>query len=153
MQFNATYKGLAVAIGCLILLAVFFFMRPSGPQAGVSDAERKRALTPPVPEQAADYESFVRNLAEESATLAIGPNCAMEPLVLKMKEGAVLTITNTDTVPHRVEFENGGVFYIAPQFPLSLDMTTTFGKNAGVHRYRCDDISTTENVGAVYIVP
>ncbi len=143
-----------IATLSLTLLVALYFLNPpeertSSPNA---EADRKAVLAAPGPDAAADYQSLVERMAQPSPALAIGPNCTMTPLVLKLPQDASLTITNTDTVPHTVAFEDGGLFYLAPDYEKEIILASALSKAAGIHRYRCDDISKTENVGVVYIV-
>ncbi len=145
---------LILAILFLTFLAALYFLNPpedrtSSPNA---EADRTAVLAAPGPDAAADYQSLVERIAEPSPTLAIGPNCAMTPLVLKLQKDASIKITNTDTIPHTVAFEDGGLFYLAPDYEKEIALASALSKTAGIHRYRCDDISKTENVGVVYIV-
>jgi len=117
-----------------------------------TDEERSAVLTPPASENLAEYEATVERLAKESSMLTIGANCVMDPLALKLAKEATITLENIDTVPHTVAFENGGIFVLAPNYKKELKIADAFSKGVGTHRYRCDDISHTENVGALYVV-
>lgn len=143
----------------IIALAVFgyafFLSRSDGPHE-ITAEERKRVLSKPAPNDAVELEAYdilADRLAVEAGTLIVKTDCAMEPLVLKLSEGATLLLRNEDDRTHTLAFESGGTFVLAPDYTKRLNVTEVFGKGSGAHRYRCDDLSTDENVGVLYIVP
>jgi len=148
-------KKVAVA-GLLAVAALtyFAFLGWSPSEEEVSAEDRRAVLSPPssdTPDGRKDYRSVVERVAKASDTLTIGEHCSMDPLVLRFTEGATLTVTNTDTLPHTIAFADGKVFVLAPGYKKQLDITGVFGKSAGIHRYRCDDISKEESVGVLLI--
>lgn len=113
--------------------------------------ERGIVLSRPADVEKENYDAIVARLAVSTSTLTIGRGCAMDPLVLRFQENATTTILNNDAVPHTIEFEDGGIFILAPNYAKQLVITSVFGKSKGIHRYRCDDISDSQNVGVLYI--
>ena len=103
------------------------------------------------PEEKANYAERVKNEAKRADVLTIGVKCEMNPLVLKLKEGEMLKLKNTDIVVHTVAFEDQSFFTVSPGRDRSIDLAAVFGKGEGIYRYRCNDVSFDDNVGVLYI--
>ncbi|MDO8520911.1 MAG: hypothetical protein Q7S52_02250 [bacterium] len=154
---NITQKQLiigGVAVAALALLTYLFVGNYRLNIAKEQKQEQQAVLVAPgnTPDEAKSYWALVEKLAKESSTLTIGANCVMDPLVLKLGEGASVTLENIDTIPHKVAFEDGDTFILAPEYKKQIKLADAFSKTAGAHRYRCDDISTDKNVGVLYVV-
>lgn len=117
-------------------------------------AEQRRLFDTPAilgltPEE---YAAEVERLAVESDTVTVGPECVMDPLIIKMKEGSVLKIDNKDSVEHVLAFEDQNFFGVSSGFVREINITEVFGKGEGIYRYRCGDRSLEEAVGIMYVV-
>lgn len=141
-----------IAILILIVVAFFYFGAPQDIRERVS---RKELLTPPpktaTAQEHAAYKTLVQAAAVASPTLTIGAFCAMEPLVIKVKEGDTFTIQNHDSVPHVIAFEDNAFFSVSPLQARVIDLTGFFKKGAGMYRYRCSDNPNTQTVGIMYV--
>lgn len=152
---NVNKKYLAFSILAIaVVVFVAYLLPPQATNTTDKTAEIEAAKTivlvaPPADSTA--YDAAVARLAKESDTLTIGVNCTMEPLVIKLTEDTSITLENIDTIPHTVAFEDGGIFVLAPNYKKAINLSTAFAKTGGVHRYRCDDLSSTANVGVLSI--
>lgn len=150
--------SILVAVVAVALIGIILYRSPVTPffdiatEAEISDAEKAIVLTPPGAEDTAAYTETVLRLAQESDTLTIGANCAMEPLVLRLREGAVLNIVNNDTSEHTIAFEDQNFFNVSAGGRRAINITEMFQRGEGVYRYRCNDISLDQNVGVMSIV-
>lgn len=117
----------------------------------LSEDERK-ILKPPVPsassEEMAIYGSLVQKVAVASEKLAVGVNCKIQPVVVKVQKGANLELKNYDSTPHTIRFDEKRSFLI----PASGSITAPvdFPKEVGMYGYACDDHSGP--AGIVFIV-
>ncbi len=153
---NARLKKKVAVLGVIaVLIAVYVvatYWQPGVP--GISSEDRRIVLVPPpknTSEDRAAYRAVVERVAKEADTLLIGEQCVMEPLVLRLTEGALLAIKNTDATEHMIAFEDGTSFVLAPGYRKELNITDIFGKSAGIYRYSCDDLSKDENVGVLFV--
>lgn len=144
----------AVALLALVLLGFAFFVPPRVVPMPVDPVDRQAVLTPPgdTPNAQQEYSAMIDSVAKESSTLTLGTSCVMDPLVLKFHAGATLTIVNNDTVEHTVAFEDQNFFNVSPSGSRTLNISQTFTKGPGIYRYRCNDLSLSENVGVLSIV-
>ena len=118
----------------------------------VSDA-RSLLQAPDVSDPSAvlQYETQVADASIETDTVIVDANCAMTPLILKMREGSILKIDNRDTADHTISFEDQNFFNVSADQVREINITDTFGKGSGMYRYKCSDISFDQNVGILYV--
>ena len=140
---------IAVGIICAVIYGVYKYRAPS---LQTNDSEvllLKPEVTNLTEEQ---YKEKAIAAAEESYAITMSANCAVDPLVIKVKTGAVLRLTNNDSVEHVMAFEDENFFAVSPGQTREID-TTTLQKNEGVYRYRCGEQTEGKNVGVLYISP
>lgn len=101
---------------------------------------------------AEEYATKVEQLAVESDMIVISTECAMDPLIIKMKEGSILKIDNKDSTEHMLAFEDQNFFAVSSGFVREINITEVFGKGEGIYRYRCGNRSLEEAVGIMYVV-
>jgi plastocyanin len=118
------------------------------------EAQKKLLIAPDTTntEAVATYTTAVAANSVESDTIVVNTACVMSPLIIKMKEGAQLTIENRDTTEHVLAFEDQNFFAVSGGQVRTINITDVFGKGAGIYRYRCGDISKEQNVGIMYVV-
>ncbi len=104
------------------------------------------------PEAVEKYVALVEVYAVESDSITIHEKCAMEPLIIKMKENSTLKIENEDAVEHTIAFEDQNFFNVSSAQVREVNISEVFGKGEGVYRYRCNDLSLQDNVGVMYVV-
>lgn len=153
--------GAVVVIG-FVIWVYLHYVPPTVPPPGPTEAEKKTELRQAqqklliAPEKAGmtkeDYAAEVAALAIEVDTITVMAGCTMDPMIIKMKEGSVLKLNNQDVSEHTLAFEDQNFFGIAPGLTREINITQVFGKNEGIYRYRCGDLSQDQNVGIMYIV-
>jgi len=116
----------------------------------INAADAQTLLIPPTTD-AAVYEQKVQQYAVQSDTITVSEHCVMNPLVVKLPQNSVLKIDNRDTTTHTVAFEDQNFFNVEAGQTRELNITETFGKGAGIYRYKCNDISLEDNVGVMYV--
>lgn len=100
----------------------------------------------------AAYSEAVEEFAVPADTIVVTEKCTMSPLVIKLPENSTLRIENQDSVPHTIAFEDQNFFTVSAGKTREINVLEVFKKPAGVYRYRCNDLSTSANVGVMYIV-
>jgi plastocyanin len=144
---------LIFALGIVLWLHVSVFENPQGSDAQLP-LDPHTLLTAPDEtnkEAFAAYFAQVAELAVESDTITISGACAMDPLIINMKDNSTLKITNTDAKDHTIAFEDQNFFNVSAGQTREINIAATFGKTAGTYRYRCNDISLEANVGIMYV--
>jgi plastocyanin len=139
--------GVLVVLTAGLLVAYIPGARPT-----LNGDMREIVLTPPTSETEKEYRAAVAQAAVESNKLVIGLNCAMSPLVLKLRRGATLTVINDDSINHTIAFENQNFFSVSAWKSRDIAITEIFPLDVGIYRYRCSDQATTTNVGVMYII-
>ena len=154
--------GITVAFAAVVLLFPDDWFNSYKDDPALLEAEQarqqrelqKQLLVSPtelnVPEE--QYNERVNQLSEEGDTITMGTNCAMDPLILKLKTGSELKLQNNDSVEHFIVFEDSNFFSVSANDTRSINITETFGKSDGIYRYRCGEREDSSNVGIMYIV-
>lgn len=155
-----------VTITMLVLFCVTFFflyrtiveekgevsdeevLSENAPTAEITEAERELLLTGDIEDHV--YINTVSKVATNVETLEIGEGCVMSPLVLRLSLNTPLTIENKDTQNHVIAFEDENFFSVTAGRSRVIDLHR-FGKEEGVYKYRCGDVSREEAVGVLYI--
>lgn len=156
---NTKYKAV-VTVTILILIVIGVISTKTGnfpvsiASQAITPIEQSVLLAPPkTPTEEGSYDTLVQKYAQEAQVLDVGAECAVSPLVLKLKSDALLTIRNNDTVSHMIAFEDQNAFSVSVGQTRTLSLQEMFQKGAGTYRYRCGDKMGTGNVGVLYIVP
>jgi hypothetical protein len=115
-----------------------------------TEKEIKAVRTYP-PEEATEkeraaYDKLVNRVAEENIPLSIGPNCAITPLALRVKEGDAFFIKNNDTVFHSITLV-GQMLPVAPG--ETREVIADFPNGPTKYGYGCDG---TPDMGGVITV-
>lgn len=124
----------------------------SGPSApsqreDLSD-EEKQALNPPGAEATDDqktkYADLIQRLAQEAKVLVVN-NCEPLPVVISVRKGGTIKVTNENTVEHSIVVDPEHIYTVPAKGELSID-TDDFGKGPGIYAYGCDLSNTAVGV-------
>jgi plastocyanin len=100
------------------------------------------------PEELQAHHVLVEKLAVNAGEVAIGANCGMSPIVLKIQLGKDVVFKNNDSVDHIITFTETRSFAVAAN--TSVTVPADFGQGVGTYSYMCD--TNTAAVGVVSVV-
>jgi hypothetical protein len=149
--------GIIIIIFILSLAIVFWVYNPHLARevkdkiVNPNEQEKATLLSEPAVQAGDEYQALVEKYARDTQNLTIGPNCQMDPLVIKFKGDATLVITNNDSLEHTISFANQNFFNISPNGKREINIQETFGLNEGIWRYRCGDLNAEQNVGVMHL--
>jgi uncharacterized membrane protein YvbJ len=155
--------GIIIVIFILSLMIVFWVCNPQLAREvkevkevkeeiiNPSEQEKTTLLSEPAVQAGDDYQTLVEKYARDTQNLTIGPNCQMDPLVIKFNGNATLVITNSDSLEHTISFENQNFLNVSPNGKREINIQETFGIGEGIWRYRCGDLNAEQNVGVMYL--
>jgi hypothetical protein len=138
---------ISVAVAVCVLLAGgatwFFFQRDSllPVTAPVTPAATEQLPLPPPPaldastEERQAYGLAIRQIAEPTNTMLIGPNCTLSPQAIIVDEDALIIFKNTDVVRHSVKVYTIEA-RLSPGRDYMLDPAELGGP--GIYGVRCD---------------
>ncbi len=104
--------------------------------ANSSDADKKK-----------HYDLAV-SMAKESMYLE-GTNCAFDPFVLKVKDGAAIKVKNNDSHPTTITFNDKLKFTVSAN--STKEFQATLGHGPGLYGYGCESNSGAK--GFILVVP
>ena len=119
--------------------------------------DERAALDPPSGADATEAERrehflLVERIATWSEELAIGPDCAVSPAVLRTELGADLRFKNYDTEPHFIIFDENVSFSVPAGGQVVVPVRFGTGSGVpGVFGYGCDTDPTT--AGMLLVTP
>lgn len=148
MDKSTLYGGIAII--AVLIIGAFLFTQFGD---GRSEVEKQVLTAPDVTDTVAvqEYEETIAEVAVKTSTLEVGTRCEMTPLVIEISEGVPLTIKNNDSVSHTITFEDQSFFSVSGGRSREINIMEIFGKGEGTYRYRCNDVSSDENVGVMYV--
>ncbi|MDP3769638.1 MAG: hypothetical protein Q8R40_01700 [bacterium] len=122
----------------------------------VLNLDQKLVLDPPPSgsdkEAIGRYFSAVERLAKNEDRIEIGPGCFVDPLVVRIKQGAKFTIKNGDTRDHELNFDGPKSYPIRAGSTETI--TVSFSHGPGIYAYVCDQTSPGKKiVGVLTVTP
>lgn len=98
------------------------------------------------------YYATIDKIAKNSDTMELGSQCYANPLVVSIKYGSKLKVTNNDIYDHALNFD-GSIIYTIPSKETQT-ITVNFSRKAGIYVYSCDINSPSGKiVGVLKVMP
>lgn len=119
-------------------------------------ADQKLVLQPPPTgaekEAIGRYYEAVERLAKNTDAIEIGRTCSANPIVVRVKQGTKLVVTNKDTNDHALNFDGPTSHSIRANSTETI--TVDFSHGPGLYAYTCDVTSPSARiVGVVVVMP
>jgi plastocyanin len=115
----------------------------TGAMSGSSEEDRALLMPPansaPQEEQQA-YAEQVMQKARSTSQVSLGVNCAANPLIVRIDDGASLTFKNDDSTTHTIIFNEDHSYVLEPGAAKSIGKEI-LSRGGGMYSYGCDAIS------------